>query len=84
MMQFLRYSKIQMIKITIDRGYMKHLIRLAFIGLCLGLTVFSATTLANIQIIHAGTFVLVKLHQTHLLWTVQIQLENNHRLMYAA
>ncbi len=27
---------------------------------------------------------LVKQHKTHLLWTVQTQLENNHHLMYAA
>jgi len=28
--------------------------------------------------------VLVKQHKTPLLWTVQTQLENNHRLMYEA
>ena len=28
--------------------------------------------------------ILVNQHKTHLLWTVQTQLENNHHLMYEA
>ena len=39
---------------------------------------------SNEEIRPEDRFDLVKQHKTHLLWTVQTQLENNHHLMYAA